>query len=104
MEMDGEGIMSNANKRRQHNAARQAYQEEARLERALQSVADNSASARTTWITLAQSRQRDGYWELSNTFLWLALNCGLRRGERDEVRRSIANNMKQARLDLARGA
>ena len=96
--------MSNANKSRHHCAARQAYRAEARVERVLQSVAGNSASARTAWIALAQSRQRDGYWELSNTFLRLALNCGLRRGERDEVRRSIANNMKQARLDLARGA
>jgi hypothetical protein len=56
------------------------------------------------WVSAAQDSQREGRWEASNACLQRAMNCGLRRGERDEVRRSIANNMKQARLDLARGA
>ena len=58
----------------------------------------------TDYVRIAQVTQREGLWILSNKALRAAMNCGLRRGERDEVRRSIANNMKQARLDLARGA
>ena len=100
-----EGIMSNANN------TRKAYRAEAQTERMLQSRGPYSERrkpgkrrALSECIRLAQVSQSEGYWYLSNAFLNEALIHGLRRGERDEVRRSIANNMKQARLDLARGA